>query len=39
MDRYTHLNVLDVTGPLDRLPSLPASKKTSDGQEEVRHRA
>lgn len=37
MDFYTHLDVFDVTGALDKLPALPAgsgSVKATEGQEE-----
>ena len=36
MDYYTHLDVLDVTGALDKLPALPDDEPTA---EEVRQRA
>jgi integrase len=36
MDYYTHLDVLDVTGALDKLPELPGTKKAEPGQKERR---
>lgn len=39
MDYYTHLDVFDVAGALDKLPGLPAPTKASDAAEEVRRGA
>src|SRR5439155_21499853 len=39
MDYYTHLDVLDVAGALDKLPALPGQQKAEDGQQEVLRRA
>jgi integrase len=39
MDFYTHLDLLDVTGALDKLPALPGPAATAGKPEEVRRRA